>query len=164
MMFMVRLLMIWGVAFSGSLDATDRPHIVWLTSEDNSVHYLDLYFDTGAPTPHIRKLGEQGLIFDHAFSNAPVCSAARTTLLTGAYGPRIGTQYHRPWKKAPMPDEGRMFPWYLRQAGYYTTNNSKTDYNVIDKGGWDESSPKGHLAQPQTGSALFSRPEYHYYP
>lgn len=155
MKFMVRLLVIWGVAFSGSLTATDRPHIVWLTSEDNSVHYLDLYFDTGAPTPHIRKLAEQGLIFDHAFSNAPVCSAARTTLLTGAFGPRIGTQYHRPWKKAPMPDEGRMFPWYLRQAGYYTTNNSKTDYNVIDKGGWDESSPKATWRNRKPGQPFF---------
>ena len=30
-----------------------------------------------------------------------------------------------------MPDNGKMYPWYLQQAGYYTSNNSKTDYNVI---------------------------------
>ena len=33
-----------------------------------------------------------------------------------------------------------MYPWYLQQAGYYTTNNSKTDYNVLVDQGWDESS------------------------
>ena len=155
MKFMLRLLIFWAVAFLGSLDATDRPNLVWLTSEDNSVHYMDLYFDTGAPAPHIRELAQHGLIFDHAFSNAPVCSVARTTLLTGAYGPRIGTQYHRPSKKVPMPDEGRMFPWYLRQAGYYTTNNSKTDYNVVAKGGWDESSPQATWRNRKPGQPFF---------
>lgn len=125
-----------------ALFAADRPNIVWLTSEDNSVHYLKLYDETGAAMPNIEKLAEHGLVFDHAFSNAPVCSVARTTLLTGAYGPRIGAQFHRRSKMVPMPDEGRMYPWYLKEAGYYTTNNSKQDYNVIDKDGWDESSAK----------------------
>ena len=142
MQFPVRFAAIFVIAQLMNLSGADRPNIVWLTSEDNSVHYLDLYFDTGAPTPNIRKLAEHGLIFDHAFSNGPVCSVARTTLLTGAYAPRIGTQYHRRSKMVPMPDEGRMYPWYLREAGYYTTNNSKTDYTVIVTDGWDESSPE----------------------
>lgn len=143
------------VVQSLDLMAADRPNIVWLTSEDNSVHYLDLYFKTGAPTPNIRKLAEHGLIFDHAFSNGPVCSVARTTLLTGAYGPRIGTQYHRRSKMVPMPDGGRMYPWYLRQAGYYTTNNSKTDYNAIVKEGWDESSPQATWRNRKSGQPFF---------
>ncbi len=155
MKFTLQLLLVSAMAFSFNLTAADRPNIVWLTSEDNSVHYMDLYFDTGAPTPNIRKLAEHGLIFDHAFSNAPVCSTARTTLLTGVYGPRIGTQYHRRSKMAPMPDGGRMYPWYLRQAGYYTTNNSKTDYNVIDKGGWDESSVKATWRNRKPGQPFF---------
>lgn len=105
--------------------------------------------------PNIEKLAAHGLVFDHAFSNAPVCSVARTTLLTGAYGPRIGTQFHRRSKMVPMPDGGRMYPWYLRQAGYYTTNNSKEDYNVIDKDGWDESSAKATWRNRKSGQPFF---------
>ena len=122
--------------------AADRPNIVWMVSEDNSKHWLRLYEEGGAAMPNIEKLAENGLVFQNAFSNAPVCSVARSTLITGSYAPRIAAQYHRRGAMAPMPEGLRMFPHYLREAGYYTTNNSKTDYNLSDKGMWDESSNK----------------------
>jgi len=123
--------------------AADRPNIVWIVSEDNSMHYLKHFFPGGAETPAIEALAAHGLTFDNAFSNAPVCSVARTTLATMCYGPRIGTQFHRRYKSPPLPDGLRMFPEYLRKAGYYTTNNSKTDYNAeAGKEVWDESSNK----------------------
>ena len=137
--------------YLNSLDAADLPNFVWLTSEDNSVHFSRIYSATGVSMPTIEGLAEHGLIFEHAFSNAPVCSVARTTLLAGAYAPRIGTQYHRRSKLVPMPDNGRMYPWYLKQAGYYTSNNSKTDYNVVTDGGWDDSSPNAIWRNRQSG-------------
>ena len=125
------------------LTQQDRPNIVWITSEDNSKHYLRLFDANGINTPNIEKLATQGITFTHAFSNAPVCSVARSTLITGCYAPRIGAQFHRKIQIVPMPDSLKMFPAYLREAGYYTTNNSKEDYNLI-KGEdvWDESSKK----------------------
>jgi len=126
---------------AGALTAAERPNFVWILSEDNSTHYLRLFNKNGAPTPQIDSLAAAGVVFEHAFSCGPVCSVARTTLITGCYAPRIGTQYHRRAKMAAMPDGLRMFPAYLRQAGYYTTNNSKKDYNAEEgKGVWDESS------------------------
>lgn len=123
--------------------AADRPNIVWIVSEDNSTHYLEHFFEGGAKTPHIESMAAHGLTYDHAFSNAPVCSVARTTLATSCYGPRIGTQYHRRHKMAVLPKGLDLFPTYLRKAGYYTTNNAKTDYNAIrNEGVWDESSGK----------------------
>ena len=124
-----------------SANAADQPNIVWIISEDNSIHYLDHFFRGGARAPHIEALAKEGLTFNHAFSNAPVCSVARTTLITGCYGPRIGTQYHRRYAMAAMPEGLQMFPAYLRDAGYYTTNNSKKDYNAVEgRGVWDASS------------------------
>jgi arylsulfatase A-like enzyme len=126
---------------ASGLRAADRPNFVWLISEDNSSHYLKLFDEHGAETPEIVKLARHGLVFEHAFSNSPVCSVARTTLITSCYAPRIGTQYHRRTVTVPLPDGLRMFPAYLRDAGYYTTNNSKKDYNAQEgKGVWDESS------------------------
>ena len=119
------------------------PNIVWITSEDNSKHYQKLFDDNGIPTPNIESLAKEGLIFNRAFSNAPVCSVARSAIISGCYGPRIGAQFHRKMAVVPMPDSLKMFPSYLRQAGYYTTNNSKEDYNIIKSDGvWDESSKK----------------------
>ncbi len=141
--------------FSFALSAADRPNIVWIVSEDNSKHWLRLYEEGGAPMPHIEKLAENGLVFLNAFSNAPVCSVARSTLITGCYAPRIGAQYHRRSALAPMPDGLRMFPHYLREAGYYTTNNSKTDYNLNDREMWDESSNKANYRNREAGQPFF---------
>ncbi|GGZ87959.1 sulfatase-like hydrolase/transferase [Algibacter mikhailovii] len=119
------------------------PNIVWITSEDNSKHYMDLFDDHGTQTPNIEKLADHGIRFTHAFSNAAVCSAARSTLISGSYGPRLGTHYHRKLEKVPMPEGQEMFPYYLKQAGYHTTNNSKEDYNIFKSDSvWDESSKK----------------------
>lgn len=140
----------------GSARGAERPNIVWLVSEDNSVHYLSLFNQHGADTPNIAQLAEHGLIFEHAFSNAPVCSVARTTLATGCYAPRIGTQYHRKHVAVPLPDGVRMFPELLRTAGYYTANNNKTDYNAIPgKEVWDNSSKKASWRSRSEGQPFF---------
>lgn len=135
---------------------SDRPNIVWITSEDNSKHYLKLFDDNGVSTPNIEKLASEGIIYRHAFSNAPVCSVARSTLITGCYAPRVGAQFHRKIQIVPMPDSLQMFPAYLREAGYYTTNNSKEDYNLIkDSNVWDESSRTATWRNRKNGQPFF---------
>lgn len=119
------------------------PNFVWLISEDNSKHFMKLFDPSGVNTPNIDLLSSQGLLFSHAFSNSPVCSVARSTLITGTMAPRTGIQYHRKTREAPMPNGLEMFPAYLRKAGYYATNNSKKDYNAVESPEvWDESSNK----------------------
>lgn len=130
-------------AVGGIARAAERPNVVWIMSEDNSKHYLRLFDPTGAATPNIEALARDGIVFDRAFSNSPVCSVARTTLITSCYAPRIGTQFHRHQRLATLPKGLRMFPAYLRDAGYYTTNNRKEDYNAVKSDDvWDESSGK----------------------
>ncbi|MCB1065916.1 MAG: sulfatase-like hydrolase/transferase [Verrucomicrobiae bacterium] len=133
------------IGFASSALAADRPNVLWIMSEDNSKHYLKLFDADGAPAPNIEALAKHGLTFDRAFSNAPVCSVARTTLITSCYAPRIGTQFHRKAKLAAMPEGLKMFPTYLKEAGYYTSNNSKEDYNAEKSEKiWDDSSNKAH--------------------
>ncbi|WP_109434059.1 sulfatase [Aquimarina sp. AU119] len=134
----------------------EKPNIVWITSEDNSKHYLKMFDDNGISTPNIESLAEHGIVFHRAFSNAPVCSVARSAIISGIYGPKIAAQYHRKIATVPMPDSILMFPAYLREAGYYTTNNSKEDYNII-KGDsvWDESSRKASWRNRSEGQPFF---------
>lgn len=142
--------------------SADRPNVVWILSEDNSIHFMSHFFPGGADTPNISALAAHGLTFDHAFSNAPVCSVARTTLATACYGPRIGTQFHRRYRLANMPEGLRMFPAYLRDAGYYTTNNSKKDYNAVESADvWDESSNQASWRNRQTADQPFFHMETH---
>jgi len=151
---LIASLFLSGCSLSGIPD--EAPNIVWITSEDNSIHYMDLFDPHGASTPSIEKLAEQGVIFNNAFSNAPVCSAARSTLISGCYGPRIASHYHRKIRIVPMPETVEMFPAYLRRAGYYTTNNSKEDYNLIKaEDVWDESSKNSSWRNRAEGQPFF---------
>lgn len=138
-----------------NVNAEERPNIVWLLSEDNSVHYLRLYREPIAKTPAIEALAKQGLVFDHAFSCAPVCSVARTTLMSGILAPRAGFQFHRKQALARLPDSLQLFPAYLREAGYYTTNLSKKDYNVTEGKVWDASSKKASWRNRPTPDTPF---------
>ena len=118
----------------------ERPNFVWFMAEDVSKHYLSLYNNgtCGAITPYVEALAKEGILFNNAYSNAPVSSAARSTLITGCYAPRLGVSFHRRLEQVPVPEGLNMFPSYLRKAGYHTSNAAKTDYNCfMDKTAWD---------------------------
>ncbi|MEP2775877.1 MAG: sulfatase [Luteolibacter sp.] len=141
----------------------DRPNIVWLVSEDNSASWLRLYHENGVAMPTVEKLADKGLVFNHAFSCGVVCSVARSTIISGMYAPRTGAEYHRRQKPVPMPKGIRMFPHYLREAGYYTTNCFKEDYNFDAKekeGVWDASSDKATYRKRKPGQPFFHVQNY----
>ena len=134
----------WFIELSYSAEPTKRPNFVFIVSEDNSIHYLRLYGNKLGITPNIERLADNGLTFNHAFSGAPVCSVARSTLATAMHAPRVGFQYHRKSALASLPPGVKPWSQVLRENGYYTTNNAKTDYNfnVNRKEVWDMSSNK----------------------
>ena len=137
-------LFVGATSLSQTASAAGRPNFLWILSEDNSVHYLNLYGDRLGVMPAVEQLAANGIVFDNAFSCAPVCSVARTTLATGIYAPRGGFQYHRKSRPANLPKGFKPWTQTLQAAGYYTSNNSKTDYNITApvKEAWNESSRK----------------------
>lgn len=139
------------------LTAEEKPNILWITSEDNSSHWIGCYGNEQAQTPNIDALAKDGILFENAYSNAPVCAVARATLLMGAYSPTMGTQHMR--SRHPIPKRFRPYPEYLRKtAGYYCTNNSKTDYNFggNDRSHWNESSNEAHYKNRPEGKPFFA--------
>ena len=140
------------VAASRSGEA--RPNILWLTAEDIGTE-LGCYGDEYARTPCIDQLSTRGLRYVTAWSNAPVCAPARSTLISGMYPPSLGSHHMRSLVR--MPDGMCMYPCYLRDAGYYCTNNSKQDYNLELTGEvWDESSRNAHWNNRQAGQPFFA--------
>jgi arylsulfatase A-like enzyme len=122
--------------------ASIRPNILWISSEDNGPH-LGAYGDPVATTPELDRLAAKGLRFTKAWANAPVCAPSRTAIITGVLPTSTGGMHMR--SEVPLPASIRMFPQLLREAGYYTTNNSKEDYNHPHTGTvWDESSARAH--------------------
>ncbi len=136
--------------------AAAGPNILWITSEDNSSHWIGCYGNKQTQTPRIDALAKQGVLFENAYSNAPVCAVARATILTGSYSPTMGTQHMR--SRHPIPAKYRPNVEYLRAAGYYCTNNSKTDYNFEGKDNsyWDKSSAAAHYKNRPDGKPFFA--------
>ena len=131
----------------------ELPNILWLVSEDNSP-YLGCYGDDFADTPNLDALASKGVIYTNAFANTPVCAPARFTLITGCYASSAGTQHMR--SRYPIPDDIKFFPQYLREKGYYCTNNAKEDYNTIKpEEVWDESSNKASYLNRNEGQPFF---------
>ena len=140
--------------FSTVLLKANRPNIIWITSEDNSP-LLGCYGDELATTPHLDNLARQGVLYENAFANAPVCAPARFTILTGMYASAMGTEGMR--SRYRIPEFVKPLPTYLREAGYYCTNNFRTDYNyaVDDRSLWDECSVKATYKNRAPGQPFF---------
>ena len=112
-----------------------RPNILWISCEDISSH-LGCYGSKDAITPTLDALAARGIRFSHAFTTCPVCATNRSSIITGMYPTSIGTHLMR--CKAKLPPEIKCFTEYLRDAGYYCTNDNKTDYNFeFPKSAWD---------------------------
>ncbi len=140
---------------SGLSSAAPRPNILWLSAEDHGPH-LGCYGDRYADTPNLDAFATISLRYLNAISTAPVCAPARTTIITGMYAPSLGAHHMR--SQAAKPAWLRFYPEFLREAGYYCTNNSKTDYNIEHnlKEIWDESSRKAHYRNRKEGQPFFA--------
>ena len=134
--------------------APAKPNILWITSEDNGPEY-GAYGDRYATTPNIDKLAARGFRYRTVWSNGPVCGASRSTLITGVYPESNGGEHMR--SMVALPEFMKLYPQLLREAGYYTTNNSKTDYNFPERGTvWDESSRTAHWSHRRPGQPFFA--------
>ena len=135
------------------------PNILWITIEDTSPLFIGCYGNQAARTPTIDRLAQEGVRFTSAFSTGTVCSPSRSTLITGVRTYELGTGHHR--SEFPIPDNIKGFPYYLQQQKYYTTNNSKTDYNVahaddFTREAWHESSDRAGWWNRSTGQPFFA--------
>ncbi len=153
------------VAAQNTPAAAARPNIVWISNEDMSPR-LGVYGDPIARTPNIDKLAAQSVRFTHAFTSAPVCAPSRAAIITGMHQNAIGAQHMRttedrvpelpgPYLAVP-PFYVKAFPEYLRAAGYFTSNRSKTDYQFGEPFTiWDDLGQKAHWRNRRDKSQPF---------
>lgn len=137
-----------------SASKASRPNILWITVEDMSPT-LGCYGDKYAYTPNLDRFASEGVRYMHVYANAPLCTPARSSIITGVFASSLGTQHLRGFM--PLSDRIKGYPEYLRRAGYYCTNNVKEDYNFVTPPTfWDESSDTAHWRKRPKGKPFFS--------
>ncbi len=137
-----------------------RPNILWFSLEDTSPRfgcYGDRVAQKHNVTPHLDALASHGRVYTQAFSTAPVCAPSRFSIITGQYAHAAGGLHMRtthdnaiapvppvPYEAVP-PVGVKCFTEYLRHAGYFCTNDHKTDYQFAPpRTAWDRCWPGAH--------------------
>lgn len=117
------------------------PNIVVILSDDQG--YADISFNPYHPpevsTPHLDRLAREGVFFTQAYINGNVCSPTRAALMTGRYQQRAGI-YTAGEGGSGLPLEEKIFPQFLKPAGYVTAAFGKwhlgltAEYNPANRG------------------------------
>jgi N-sulfoglucosamine sulfohydrolase len=111
----------------------ERPNIVFLISDDQSVPDLGCYGNAAIGTPNIDRLAQEGMRFDNAFVSSPQCSPSRAAILTGRSPVAVGmSRLHaalRPWVPSVLEP--------LERAGYYTAAYRKVHLGDDFQKRWD---------------------------
>ncbi len=97
------------------------PNIVLFLTDQLRRDALGCYGNPICKTPNLDKLAEEGIRFDQAYTNSPVCSPARASLMTGMYphnhGVMINTHIKPAWTRG-LSTDSVTFSSLLREAGY----------------------------------------------
>lgn len=111
-----------------------KPNILWIISEDTSPD-MGCYGNPTVKTPNIDGLAREGARFANAFVTCPVCSPARSALMTGMYQTSIDAHQHRSHRGDGyrLPEPVKVITEYFRQAGYFTCNCAGLNYNKPGK-------------------------------
>ena len=111
-----------------------NPNILWIYIEDINP-FISAYGCEINPTPNIDRLAENGVLFKKAFTPSPVCSPTRSAIITGVMSTTYGMHNHHSSRTVEsaifLPDGAKTVPELFREAGYYTFNEGKDDYNFI---------------------------------
>lgn len=142
-----------------------RPNILWITCEDITPT-LGCYGDTVVSTPNLDKLAREGIRYTNAYSVAGVCAPSRHAIITGIYPISTGGHNMRTTSnKVPglpnygtvLPEDVRCFSEWMRAAGYYCTNNQKTDYQFqMPVTAWDECDVDAHWRKRPDDKPFFA--------
>lgn len=146
--------------------AADKPNILFIIADDLSAEAIASYGNEVCKTPNLDRLASEGVLFDRAYCQYPVCGASRASFMSGLYPETtgmLGNNYtpgsYRAFneKYAEHPSIGG----FLRRNGYVSARVSKI-YHMGVPGGIEAGEPGGddpdswdlafNVWAPETGS------------
>jgi arylsulfatase A-like enzyme len=119
-----------GQSPSGSgVPATRRPNVLFVFSDMQRAYSMGCYGDANARTPHLDKFSSQGVRFDAAISNTPVCCPYRACLMSGQYAHHHGVVSN----SVEFQPTVKCIAETFREAGYQTGYSGK--WHIIEPRG-----------------------------
>ncbi|MDB4345743.1 sulfatase [bacterium] len=113
-------------------NAADKPNIIYLMADDQNFNSVGIYGNSDVQTPHMDKLGQDGLIFDKHYNTTAICMASRANVFTGMYEYKTGTNFQHSHMKPEI--WAKSYPVLLREAGYMTAFAGKFGLDIYGLG------------------------------
>jgi arylsulfatase A-like enzyme len=101
---------------SGSVDPDSPPNILFIMSDDHASKAISVYSKELISTPHIDRLGKEGMIFRNAFVTNAICGPSRAVILSGLHSHINGVKDNHTRFDSTLTT----FPTILRASGYET--------------------------------------------
>ncbi len=107
--------------FSCSHAPSEKPNIIIIFTDDQGYADLGCYGAKGFETPNIDRLADEGMRFTSFYVSEAVCSASRSSLLTGCYAQRVGIRGAlSPFSMTGLNREEETIAAMLKKQGYNT--------------------------------------------
>ena len=125
-----------------SAEGADRPNILFCISDDQSYEHTGANGDPVVKTPAFDRVAREGVLFRHAFCDAPTCGPSRSAILTGQHIWRLkeAGNIH-----STLPAEFATYTEMLANAGYFVGATGKAwSPGRLEPGGRTEN-PAGRI-------------------
>ena len=100
------------VSACSSVEETTEPvNLLYILTDEMRYDTSEPYGNLQIKTPHLNQLGTEALVFERAYVSQPVCSPARSTILTGLYPHVTGVTTNN----IPLSDSLKVLPGYLSE-------------------------------------------------
>ncbi len=103
---------------------TRQPNILLIQTDQLTASVLGVYGDPVCYTPNIDRLAGEGIVFENAYCNFPLCAPSRFSMATGMLASRIGAFDNG----AELPASIPTYAHYLRARGYHTCLSGKMHF------------------------------------
>ncbi len=110
-----------------------RPSVLWICADDHAPYVCGAYGNKIVRTPNLDRLTSEGVRFDRAYCNSPVCTASRQSFLCGRYPRSLGVTL----LQTALPEGEPTLATLLRAAGYDTAAIGKMHFNSDLNHGFD---------------------------
>ena len=93
-----------------------RPNILVIMTDEHDPSAMGCYGHSLVRTPHLDRLAREGVVFDNAYCNSPMCVPSRMSFLTGQLASQVSVYDNG----SPLASEAPTYAHYLQAAGYET--------------------------------------------
>lgn len=128
--FVVYTLLFWDSKVLFAQQKAKPLNVLFISTDDMRTD-LGMYGHSLAHTPNLDKLAKEGVLFERAYCQYPLCGPSRASLLTGRKPTTSGLYGNREWFGASFPD-WKSIPMFFKENGYNTLRAGKIFHGGID--------------------------------